>query len=300
MLRAAYVKGPLTSGVGWKDGRESGEKSDVSIEEEIERAALLVSRAKRVVAFTGAGVSEESGIPTFRDPGGLWDRYDPYEMGSGDIFTSIFGGSGVPGGVMSFITEMIEVLEKARPNPGHLALGELEKMGILRSVITQNIDNLHAEAGNSTVIEVHGNVFRLACLNCGGKTLLPREDFFTLGRELERLLASADLAGIIRLASRCACSGVCRPDVVGFGEPVQDMPLAKREAKNCDLMLILGTSGAVYPAAYVPEYAKKAGARIIEINATACFFQELVDVGIIGKTGEILPRIVERVKELVS
>jgi NAD-dependent deacetylase len=149
------------------------------------------------------------------------------------------------------------------------------------------------------VIAVHGNVFRLACLNCGNKMLLGREEFFTMGKELQRLLGNSDLEGVLKLAARCTCGGICRPDVVGFGEPVQDMPLAIKEAKNCDLLLILGTSGAVYPAAYIPEYAKKAGARLIEINATGCYFPDLVDIGIYGKTGEILPEIVERVKELM-
>ncbi len=269
-------------------------------EREIMEAALLISKAKRLVAFTGSGVSEESGIPTFRDPGGLWDRYDPDELGGGDVFSSLFDGSGIPGNALGFISEMIAVLEKAHPNAGHLALVELEVMGILRSVITQNIDNLHGEAGNSMVIEVHGNVFRLACLNCGHKILLGREEFFAIGKELERLLGDGDLEGILKLASRCACGGICRPDVVGFGEPVQDMPLAFEEAKSCDLFLILGTSGVVYPAVYIPEYARKAGAKLIEINASGCYFPNLVDMGIIGKTGEILPGIVDRVKELKS
>lgn len=269
-------------------------------EDLIEEAAHLVRKAKNLVAFTGAGISAESGIPTFRDPGGLWDRFDPYELGGGDIFSSLFRGSGIPSKAAEFVSEMLSVLEKAHPNPGHLALGELERMGILRSVITQNIDNLHREAGNSLVIEVHGNIYRLACLGCGTKISLGREELFTLGRKLVELLQRGDLQGLVALASRCWCGGICRLDVVGFGEPVQDMPQAIQEAKGADVFLILGTSGAVYPAAYLPEYAKGAGAKLIEINVTGCYFQELVDIGIIGKTGEVLPRIVERVKELAG
>lgn len=267
-------------------------------EELIEEAARLIAGAKNLVAFSGAGVSAESGIPTFRDPGGLWDRFDPYELGGGDIFSALLRGSKIPASATDFVSEMLDVLERARPNPGHLALGELESMGILRSVITQNIDNLHREAGNTRVIEVHGNIFRLACLGCGGKINLGRDDLFELGRRLVELLRRGDLQGLIALASRCWCGGVCRLDVVGFGEPVQDMPQAVQEARRSDVFLILGTSGAVYPAAYLPEYAKSAGAKLIEINATGCYFQELVDVGIIGKTGEILPRVVERVRDL--
>jgi len=263
----------------------------------IERAAAVIGEATDLVAFTGAGISAESGIPTFRDPGGIWDRYDPYELGGGSVFSALYRAQGVNEGLVSFVTEMLDVLEKAHPNPGHLALGELERMGILRSVITQNIDNLHREAGNTRVIEVHGNIFRLACLSCGKRIHLDRREFFTLGRELESLMRRGDLEGLLKLASRCPCGGVCRLDVVGFGEPVQDMPIAVREAQAADVLLILGTSGAVYPAAYIPEYAKKAGATLVEINATGCYFQELVDVAIVGKTGEILPRIVERVRQ---
>ncbi|MDY6795460.1 MAG: NAD-dependent deacylase [Actinomycetota bacterium] len=264
----------------------------------IEKAASLIYESERLVAFSGAGVSEESGVPTFRDPGGLWDRFDPYQLGSGDIFSSVLGGSGIPSGGLDFVSEMLSTLERAQPNPGHYALGELERMGILKSVITQNIDNLHREAGNTRVIEVHGNIFRLVCLICGNKILLEREELFSMGRELVEYMSRGDLQRIITLASRCRCGGVCRVDVVGFGEPVQDMPQSIMEAQNCDLLLVLGTSGAVYPAAALPEYAKRAGARLVEINATGVYFPDLVDVGILGKSGEVLPRIVARVKEL--
>jgi len=264
----------------------------------VEEAAAYIARARKLVAFSGAGVSAESGIPTFRDPGGLWDRFDPLELGGGDIFTSIFSGASVPQAAIGFVSEMVEVLERARPNPGHYALGELERMGILRTVITQNIDNLHREAGNTDVIEVHGNIFRLACLICGSRVMLEREELFAMGRELVEMLRNGNLQGIVGIASKCRCGGVCRPDVVGFGEPVQDMQRAISEAQSADVLLILGTSGMVYPAAYIPEYAKRTGTRLVEINATGCCFQDLLDVGIVGKSGEILPRIVERVRDL--
>ena len=265
----------------------------------IEDAASIIAWANRLVAFSGAGMSEESGIPTFRDPGGLWDRFDPLELGGGDIFTSMFSGAEIPQAAVDFVSEMMTVLDRARPNPGHYALGELEKMGILRSVITQNIDNLHREAGNSRVIEVHGNLFRLVCLACGHKMLLEREELFAMGGEMVELMKRQDLQGIIELVTRCPCGGACRLDVVGFGEPVQDMGEAMAEARNADVLLILGTSGMVYPAAYIPEHAKKTGAKLIEINATGCYFPGLVNIGITAKTGEALPRIVERVKKLV-
>ena len=262
----------------------------------IEEAAMLISGAGRLVAFSGAGVSEESGIPTFRDPGGLWDRYNPSEIGSGDIFAEALSGSPIPDATFQFVSEFISCFEKTGPNPGHEALGRLEEMGILRAVITQNIDNLHREAGNSNVIEVHGNVYRLACMMCRNSVVLDRDEFLCAGRDLIECLGKNDLAGLIKLASRCNCGGVYRLDVVNFGEPVQDLPRAVLEAKNCDLMLILGTSGVVWPAATLPGHAKKAGAKLVEINATDCCFPDITDVGIVGKTGEILPRIVELVR----
>jgi NAD-dependent protein deacetylase/lipoamidase len=270
------------------------------LEKELQEAASIIGRSRRLVAFSGAGVSEESGIPTFRDPGGLWDRFDPLELGGGDIFTSIFSGASIPQAAVDFVAEMVMVLERARPNPGHYALGELERLGILRSVITQNIDNLHREAGNTRVIEVHGNLFRLACMVCGNKIQLEREELFAMARELVELMTKGDLPGIIKLVSRCPCGGACRLDVVGFGEPVQDMGLAMGEAQGADVLLILGTSGMVYPAAYVPEHAKKTGAKIIEINATGICFPGLADVGIVGKSGEMLPPILEQVKDIKS
>ncbi len=273
----------------------------VKAEELIAEAASIIGKSRRLVAFSGAGVSEESGIPTFRDPGGLWDRFDPLELGGGDIFTSMFGGAAIPQAAVDFVAEMVAVLERAHPNPGHYALGELEKMGILRSVITQNIDNLHREGGNTRIIEVHGNLFRLVCMACGSKLLLSRDELFALGRELVELMMKGDLQGIVKLVSRCPeCGGPCRLDVVGFGEPVQDMGLAMSEARDADVLLILGTSGMVYPAAYIPEHAKKTGAKLVEINATGIYFSDLVDVGIVGKSGEVLPPIVERVKDIKS
>jgi NAD-dependent deacetylase len=174
-------------------------------------------------------------------------------------------------------------------------------MGIVRSVITQNIDNLHREGGNTRIIEVHGNLFRLVCMACGSKLLLSRDELFALGRELVELMMKGDLQGIVKLVSRCPeCGGPCRLDVVGFGEPVQDMGLAMSEARDADVLLILGTSGMVYPAAYIPEHAKKTGAKLVEINATGIYFPDLVDVGIVGKSGEVLPPIVERVKDIKS
>ncbi len=263
----------------------------------LERVAELIHQAHNLVAFSGAGMSAESGIPTFRDPGGLWDRYDPDEFGSGDLMTSLLKGSGIPGGAGQFLREMVTCFERAFPNPGHRALWELEEMGILRSVITQNIDNLHIEAGNTKVIEVHGSVYRLACLSCRKKTRLDRENFIRLGKELCEAVEGMDLERVMGIVPKCPCGGFCRLDVVGFGEPVQDFPQAVYEAEHADIFLVLGTSGVVWPAASLPNDAKRAGASIIEINATECSFPQLDDYFILGKTGEVLPLIVEKVRQ---
>ena len=262
-------------------------------------AANLISQAEKLVAFSGSGVSAESGIPTFRDPGGLWDRYDADELGGGDVFGSLLSGN-IPAAAVDFISEMIKVLEQAHPNPGHLALAELEDMGILRTVITQNIDNLHSEAGNTNVIEVHGNAYRLACLSCGAKMYLNRDELFSMGWEMVELMRNNDLPGIIQIMTRCYCGGISRLDVVGFGEPVQDLPEAIYETQMSDVFLILGTSGVVWPAASLPGHAKRVNAKLIEINANEICFPSIVDISILGRTGEVLPEIVKSVRSLRS
>ncbi len=257
----------------------------------LKEAAAIIAEAKNLVAFSGAGVSAESGIPTFRDPGGIWDRFSPDDFGTGGL--SMLTGLSQRGS--EFLKEMLTSFGKAEPNPGHIALAELERMGILRSVITQNVDNLSIEAGNTRVIEVHGNFYRFRCLVCGGKFKLAKEDFLSLLERIADAPEGEDLSGLI---PRCRCGGVTRIDVVGFGEPVEDFAQAEAEARSCDVMLALGTSGVVTPAAFIPRFAKRAGARVIEINPTGCYFPEIVDLYIGEKTGVALPMIVEVVRRI--
>lgn len=264
--------------------------------EQIHDVASLIAGAKRLVAFTGSGISAESGIPTFRDPGGLWDRYDPDRLGTAGVATM---GSLTKEG-REFLQEMLATLEGAMPNPGHLALAELERMGLLRTVITQNIDNLHWEAGNTRVIEVHGNFYRLRCLTCGSTFKLAR------GKELRSMMEQlvtaeeGDMLELSQMMPRCQCGGLTRFDVVHFGEPVQDFPEAELEAQSCDVMLTLGTSGVVTPAALLPGYAKRAGAKIVEINATGSYFSQIDDFAIVAKAGEALPKVVEAVRGILG
>lgn len=180
------------------------------------------------------------------------------------------------------LTEMLELIKRAKPNPAHLALAKLEKIGKLRCIITQNIDNLHQKAGNTSVIDFHGNTSSLVCLECSRKYKL--DDF-----------------SLEKIPPRCECMGLLKPDVVFFGEPipVEALYRSQEEASKCDLMLVIGTSAVVQPAASLLGIAKRAGATVIEINPEPTPITGIVSDFIIeGKAGEVLPRIVEEVEKI--
>lgn len=260
----------------------------------IERAAQVFRKTRKLVTFSGAGMSAESGIPTFRDPGGIWDQFDPEEVGTGPGLLDTL--SRTPEKIRAFADETISVFLKAQPNPGHLALGTLEQMGILKSIITQNVDNLHQEAGNKSVIEIHGNLFRQRCLACGAKKSFGREEYLKKVRTALAELARVDLSSIMEILPKCDCGSPMRPDVVMFGEAVQGLSESFEEAEGCEAMLVLGTSGVVYPAAALPQRAKETGATVIEINPGESAYVGVTDIRLQGKTGEILPRIVEKIR----
>jgi NAD-dependent deacetylase len=257
----------------------------------IERTAEVIVERGNVVAFSGAGVSKESGIPTFRDPGGLWDRF---ESGSGGGIMGVLSAN--PDKAVDIMEELFKTFEQAQPNPGHHALAELERLGLLRSVITQNIDNLHREAGNTEVYELHGSVYRLRCLSCHRR--IPRErcefldDFASMIAEM-RDKGVRDFSSLLRT---CDCGGMLRPDFVAFGEPVQELQSSITAASECRVMLILGTSGVVYPAASMPGYAQEAGAVIIEINPKPSALTPIAEFFLEGPTGEVLPNVIDEVK----
>jgi NAD-dependent deacetylase len=264
---------------------------------EIEEAARILSKATRGSAFCGAGNSEESGIATFRDPGGLWDQVDPVEMGTAKGLISALDKNAEK--LLPIFMGMLDSFEQADHNPGHKALADLEAMGILTSVITQNVDNLHREAGSDGVIEVHGNLFRMKCLSCDRIKNVERKPFVREIKEKLSTLSEFTLSSMVSLAPVCdTCNSMMRPDVVMFGEAVQHLPKAFGIAKSADVMLVLGTSGNVYPAAYFPVEAKKSGARIIVINPTENAFTAVTDVYIPMKTGEALPAIVDKIKKM--
>lgn len=240
----------------------------------IERATEWLKESEFAIALTGAGISVESGIPAFRGSQGLWDKYDPAEYATIEAFMSD------PFKVWKMLKELYETVRRAEPNAAHRALAELEAMGKLRAVITQNVDSLHQRAGSRNVIEFHGSGETLTCLSCGGKFRI--EDI--------------DLENIPPL---CHCGGILKPDVVFFGEPIppEALKIAFELAERCDLLLVVGTSAQVYPAASIPRIARDSGARVVEINLEPTpLTHEVSHLFIEGKAGEILPEIVQLVK----
>ncbi len=268
------------------------------MEELYERAADILSKATYLVGFSGSGISQESGIPTFRDPGGIWDRFDPGEVGTaGGLLAAAQRNPGV---IRDFVLETANVFEAAGPNPGHNGLSDLEEMGFIKSVITQNIDNLHQEAGNTRVIEVHGNLYRARCLACGRKEQLEK---VALIAKVKSILADEQdfsLGELINLFPKCVCGSMSRPDVVMFGEAVQGLNEAFSEVSRCDAMLVVGTSGVVYPAAALPYEAYKQGAKIIEVNPTDNCYSEITEVFIQEKAGVAMPILVNLVRKRIS
>lgn len=246
-------------------------------DQEIEGLAGRIVRARKVVALCGAGMSVESGIASFRGKGGLWEKYDPEEYGH------IATLRNRPEKAWIMLREMSREIMKAKPNPGHLALAELETMGLLSSIITQNVDGLHHVAGNKNVIEFHGNLQSVVCMRCGDRQ------------------PSASI-NIDDSPPRCgACGGAYKPDAVFFGEaiPADALHRSHAESQTCDLMLVVGTSALVYPAATMPEIARSAGAEVVEINPEETPLTGTVSGCILkGPAGDVLDRVVKRVKAL--
>lgn len=245
----------------------------------VRRATELLSSARKGVALTGAGVSAESGIPTFRGAGGLWKQYDPVKVASIEYFMAD------PSAYWKVSKDRGRVALAARPNPGHHALAALEAAGHLAAVVTQNTDGLHQESGSRHVIEIHGSSRTVQCLDCGNRE--PRVD---VQARLE-----------VEMPPRCkVCGGTfLKPTVVLFGEPMPQAAVAEAFAlaREADVVLVVGSSLVVYPAADIPLVALRSGARMIVINAEPTPFDELAEVVIHGRSGEVLPEIVALIGE---
>ena len=247
-----------------------------------DKVADLIVEAKKVVVFTGAGVSTESGIPDFRSPGGIWDRFDP------DDFTyqkfvrdpearrkqwQMLGEGGLT--------------TEAKPNPAHYAIAELDKLGKLDCVITQNVDNLHQKAGvpGDKVFELHGNMQWAVCLGCGRRY------------PFEQVKARLDKGEEIPDCE--SCHGILKPDAVFFGEalPQKVLEEATSRSRNCDLFIVIGSTLVVYPAAYMPVYAVDSKAKLVIINLSSTPMDGQANVLIRAKAGETMSKVIQRVRE---
>ena len=251
------------------------------LEEKIIQIADLILHTGNVVVFTGAGVSTESGIPDFRSPGGIWTRFDPEDFTIQKFLSS-------PETRKKQWQILLEggLIANAEPNRAHLAIAELEEIGKLDCIITQNVDNLHQKAGNSQekVYELHGNMRWLKCMSCGER--------YPVGDVVERFRKNEEVPDCSR------CRGILKPDVVFFGEmlPERILKEATIHANGCELMIVVGSSLVVYPAAYMPMYAKEAGAKLAIINNTPTSFDDIADVVIHHSAGLVMERIMEKVK----
>lgn len=231
--------------------------------------------AQNVSVLTGAGVSAESGVPTFRDPGGIWEKFRPEELANFEAFMSD------PDFVWSWYQHRREIMREVKPNRGHTALVEMENIFVNFELITQNIDNLHFRAGCKKVTELHGNIERNFCLKC-------RTFYSEIDLNEKKVL-------------KCEkCGGLIRPDVVWFGEmlPMKELRHAEESAANSDVFFTIGTSAEVYPAAMLPIIAKRAGAYVVEINTKPTAISGELDEILTGKSGEILDELVNEIKKV--
>ncbi len=253
----------------------------IAMDDSVRRAAALLAEARHVVALVGAGLSRESGIPTFRGEGGLWTRFGEPPMNQYQRFQA---------DPRAWWLERLEQIRNppefaraiagARPNPGHIALADLERMGVLKHIITQNVDDLHQQAGSQAITEIHGNRTMLRCVDCGRREPV---------REV-----SEDEAP----PSCPACSGLVKADTVMFGEPIPTAALAEcgRQAERCDVMLVIGTSATVYPAAGYAAQVLQQGGILIEANIDDTPFTPHATVVLRGPSGVLLPAVVEALR----
>lgn len=252
----------------------------MSWEAELTKAVEALGRARLVAVSSGAGVSKESGVPTFREAQtGLWARYDPQQL----VTPAAFERN--PDLVWSWYMYRYELVRQAQPNPGHHALVELEKLVPRLVILTQNVDGLHRAAGSADLVELHGSLRRFKC-SAGGRGCPATIDLNTISYSREQ-------------APPCPhCGAPIRPDVVWFGEslPADALERAFGVARECDVMLVVGTSGVVQPAASLPYEARRAGATVIEVNPTPSQVTSTAHIFLQGPSGQVLPGVVDILK----
>ena len=253
------------------------------MEKKLTQVAQWIVNAERTVVFTGAGLSTESGIPDFRSPGGVWDKYNPEDF----YFQNFLANEASREKYWQMATEMWEPIKKAQPNPAHLAIAEFEKLGKLDCVITQNIDGLHFKAGNSEekVIQLHGTAIFVSCLSCRKR--------YDRNEIQERIKKG-------QKAPRCDdCGGLLKPATISFGQsmPEKETQEAYHRSSLCDLFIVIGSSLVVQPAASMPLVAKRNGARLVIINRDPTPFDDIADLVIHDQAGPTMGSILEYVKK---
>jgi len=250
-----------------------------------DKVAELIVNAKRVVVFTGAGISTESGIPDFRSPGGIWDRFDPDDF----TYQRFISGPEARRKWWQIFRER-GLTTEAKPNPAHYAIAELDRLGKLDCVITQNIDSLHQKAGlpDDKVFELHGNVGWVVCLSCGKRY------------SIDQIKAKLDENEEIPDCE--SCHGILKPDVVLFGETLPEgvFEEATHRSYSTDLFIIIGSTLIVYPAAYMPVHAVESGAKLVIINLSSTPMDDQATVLIRAKAGEAMSKIIQGVREKIS
>ncbi|MFH0812123.1 MAG: Sir2 family NAD-dependent protein deacetylase [Pseudomonadota bacterium] len=252
---------------------------NATVHEKINLISQWIVEHKKIVVFTGAGVSTESGIPDFRSPGGIWERFDPNEF----LFDNFLASERIREKYWKFHTEIYYTISRANPNAAHAACVALDQRGKLDCVITQNIDNLHQKAGllMEKVIELHGNALRVHCLSCG--------------KEYDRKMIQARVEGG-DAAPRCDdCGGILKPATIAFGQPMpfKETREAETRSRNAEVFLAIGSSLVVYPAAYMPLYAKQGGAKLAIINLSPTSYDDQADVVINEKAGLVMEKIID-------
>lgn len=248
----------------------------------IDTIVKWIADANNIVIFVGAGLSTESGIPDFRSPGGLWKKYDPEDF----YFQNFIGQESSRIKYWQMATEMYNSMKNAEPNSGHFAIVELERLGKLDCLITQNIDGLHFRAGNSEskVLELHGTALHVTCLSCGIR--YERDP-------IQERIACGDGA------PRCdSCGGILKPATISFGQsmPEQETAEAYRRSAACDLFIVIGSSLVVQPAAQMPVVAKRGGARLVIINRDETPCDDIADIVLNGPAGSAMETIVKQLK----
>ena len=253
------------------------------MEGNLAQVAEWIINSKRTIVFSGAGLSTESGIPDFRSPGGVWDKYDPEDF----YFQNFIASEASREKYWQMATEMWEPIKKAQPNPAHLAIAELERLEKLDCVITQNIDGLHFKAGNSEekILQLHGTAIFVSCLSCQKR--YDRDEI------QERIKKG-------QKAPRCdGCGGLLKPATISFGQsmPEKETQEAYHRSSICDLFIVIGSSLVGQPAASMPLVAKKNGAKLVIINRDPTPYDDMADLVIHGQAGSTMASIMEYVKQ---